>query len=350
MNTEIVLNADEGALIKAAEVLKNGGLVAFPTETVYGLGGNGLSFESAQKIYKAKGRPSDNPLILHLYAAEDAENYAYTCPMYYKLAMAFMPGPLTVILPKKEIVPLCTTGGLDTVAVRVPSHPVAAALLKQCAFPIAAPSANTSGRPSPTRIEHVIEDLSGKVEMILGGGECRIGVESTIVSIDGEHLTMLRPGAITAEMLRPFCASVSLDPALERLLAADEAPLAPGMKYKHYAPKANVVLLQGSEEEVLAFMKKAALEDGVGILCSDKQKACLKGDNLISYGVDPHEEAHTLFACLREFDHRDDVKIIYAPQPRKEGIGLAVYNRLAKAAGFAVKNLKENENGKEENS
>ena len=339
MITEIIERVDEQSLLRAAELLKKGGLVAFPTETVYGLGGNGLDASSSAKIYSAKGRPTDNPLILHLSSAQEAERYAVTCPMYYKLAMAFMPGPLTVILKKKPIVPLCTTGGLETVAVRVPAHPVARALLEKCDFPVAAPSANTSGRPSPTCIEHVIEDLSGKIDMILGGGECEIGVESTIVSIDGEHLTMLRPGAITPEMLAPFCASLSLDPSLERQLLQGEAPLAPGMKYKHYAPKADVILLQGSDDEILSFMQRAYQEEGVGVLCSDAQSKLLRGNNVISYGADYKDEARTLFACLREFDHRSDVKVIYAPQPHKDGIGLAVYNRLAKAAGFTVMKL-----------
>ena len=341
MHTRIVSVPDEKSIADAVKLLENGGLVAFPTETVYGLGGNGLDAASAAKIYSAKGRPSDNPLILHLSSAEEAEKYAYTCPTYYKLAMAFMPGPLTVILKKKPIVPLCTTGGLETVAVRVPAHPVAGALLAHCDFPVAAPSANISGRPSPTRLEHVIEDMAGKVDMILGGGECEIGVESTIVSIDGEHLTLLRPGAITPEMLAPFCASVCLDPSLERPLTKGETPLAPGMKYKHYAPRADVVLLQGSEEAVLSFMKAEYQKQGVGILCSEKQKQSLGGENVMSYGAELCDEARTLFACLREFDHREDVRIIYAPQPRRDGIGLAVYNRLAKAAGFTVRNVKE---------
>lgn len=339
MRTEVVKSPDANSIKKAAKLLYEGGLVAFPTETVYGLGGNGLNAEACAKIYLAKGRPSDNPLILHLSCAEEAEKYAHTCPMYYKLAMAFMPGPLTVILKKKDIVPMRTTGGLDTVALRVPAHPIARALLEECTFPVAAPSANISGRPSPTCLEHVTEDLEGKIDMILGGGDCEIGVESTIVMIDGEDLTLLRPGAVTPEMLSCVCRSLSVDPALERPLDEGDAPLAPGMKYKHYAPLAQVTLLDGEEEAVLRFMKDQLSVIGVGLLCSDKQLEHLTGENVISYGKGKEEEARRLFACLREFDHRPDVKQIYAPLPSKDGIGLAVYNRLAKAAGFSVKKI-----------
>jgi L-threonylcarbamoyladenylate synthase len=346
VETKIVAVPDRKTIQNAAEILARGGLVAFPTETVYGLGGNGLNADSCAKIYEAKGRPSDNPLILHLACPEEAEKYAVTCPMYYKLAMAFMPGPLTVILKKKAIVPDKATGGLDTVALRVPAHPVAAALLSACDFPIAAPSANTSGRPSPTCLEHVAEDLDGRIEMILGGGDCEIGVESTIVMIDGEDLTLLRPGAVTPEMLSCLCRSLSVDPALERPLEDGTAPLAPGMKYKHYAPRAKVLLLDGTEEDVLAYMEQKLKEDqSVGILCSQKQAGALHGRNVISYGDEKEEEAKRLFACLREFDHRSDVQTIFAPMPSKNGIGLAVYNRLAKAAGFSVINVKGEEHG-----
>ena len=218
---------------KAAVILKNGGIVAFPTETVYGLGGNGLSKESAEKIYAAKGRPSDNPLILHLADPMQAENYCYTEPMYYTLAAAFMPGPLTVIMKKKDSVPYTTTGGLDTVAVRVPLDESARKLISLCGFPVAAPSANLSGSPSPTKAEHVIGDLSGRVDAILCGGECEIGLESTIVKIEGEHLTLLRPGAITPDMLKEVFPNVVVDDCTTRKYGENETPAAPGMKYRH---------------------------------------------------------------------------------------------------------------------
>lgn len=339
MFTRIVRHPNEYTVSLAAKTMKRGGLVAFPTETVYGLGANGLDPAAARKVYEAKGRPSDNPLILHLYSPEQAENYAYTCPIFYKLALAFMPGPLTIILPKKEIVPDEVTGGLKTVALRVPSHPVSRALLRKCEFPIAAPSANLSGKPSPTIADHVIGDMKGRIDMILDGGPCAVGVESTIVSVSGDDLTLLRPGAITPAMLAPFCEKFSLDPSLDRPLTGNERPLAPGMKYKHYAPKANVVLLDGGEEKVLRFMKDVKDLDNVGLLVGSSLAGALDGDRTLCYGRDLTDEAQMLFSCLRRFDELPEVKTIYAPLPSKEGIGLAVYNRLAKAAGFTVINL-----------
>lgn len=339
MKTRIVYAPEREDLVAAAQCLRSGGLVAFPTETVYGLGGNGLDPLAAKKIYEAKGRPSDNPLILHLYEPEEAEKYAYTCPLYYKLAMAFMPGPLTVILPKKPCVPKEVTGGLDTVALRVPSHRVARALLQETGLPIAAPSANTSGRPSPTLVKYVIEDLDGKVDMILDGGPCDIGLESTIVLLEGNSMKLLRPGGITPEMLAPLCDGLYFDPCLERPMKEGEHPLAPGMKYRHYAPKAQVVMLEGEEGPILDFLRSVKDQEGVGILCKEDRMAELEGKYTFSLGSDLGEEARLLFSRLRAFDELPEVRTIYAPVPRREGIGLAVYNRLAKAAGFTVKKL-----------
>ena len=260
MNTELFVidtpSGNEPKIIRAAEILKNGGLVAFPTETVYGLGGDGTNAQAAQKIYAAKGRPSDNPLIIHIASPEDAEHYAQTNPTYYRLAKAFMPGPLTVILPKKDSIPLSTTGGLDSVAVRCPAHPVAHRLIELAGLPIAAPSANLSGKPSPTCAAHVAEDLDGRVDMILDGGDCEIGLESTIVKVEGEKLTLLRPGGITYDALCMVCRDVQIAPAVTEQLAAGERPLSPGMKYRHYAPTAPLVLLQGEPEKVLAFLQQ----------------------------------------------------------------------------------------------
>ena len=339
MNTKIVYTPGDADLSEAAQVLSNGGLVAFPTETVYGLGANGLDTEAAKKVYAAKGRPSDNPLILHLYSPEQAENYAFTCPLYYKLALAFMPGPLTIILPKKPVVPDEVTGGLQTVALRVPSHPVARALLEKCPFPIAAPSANLSGKPSPTTAAHVVDDMNGRIDMILDGGQSEVGVESTIVKIDGEDLTLLRPGGITPEMLAPFCANVRLDPTLEKPLTGDEKPLAPGMKYKHYAPRASVVLLDGTKGEIERYMAAKKNDDSVGLMVDEGLQARLQAKNCVCFGADLRDEAHALFSCLRAFDGMENVQTIYAPMPAKDGIGLAVYNRLIKAAGFTVLQL-----------
>ena len=224
---------------KAAEIWKKGGLVAFPTETVYGLGGNGLDKEASRKIYAAKGRPSDNPLILHIAAKEQVEALVSKVSDAGRLLMeSFWPGPLTLIFPKAECVPLETTGGLNTVAIRMPNHPIAQALLKKSGLPIAAPSANVSGRPSPTLADHVIEDMDGRIDMIVDGGEVGIGVESTIVDVTGEIPTILRPGYITEEMLRNVVGEVDVDPAVAGSVSAEIKPKAPGMKYRHYAPKA----------------------------------------------------------------------------------------------------------------
>ncbi len=339
MNTRIVKNPSNSDYADAANCLKRGGLVAFPTETVYGLGANGLDSDAVKKIYMAKGRPSDNPLILHLFSAQEAEKYCQTSPLYYKLAMAFMPGPLTVIMKKKEIVPDAVTGGLCTVAVRVPAHPVARKLLEISGVPIAAPSANISGKPSPTKLSHVLQDMDGKIDMIFDGGECTVGVESTVVKIDGEDLCILRPGAVTGEMLTPFCANLHFDPCLEHPVSDGLCPLAPGMKYKHYAPRANVVLLDGNKERILSFLKNQTEKREVGILCGEEMCQTLACPRALSLGNDPEEEARRLFSCLRDFDEKPEIQVIYAPLPSKTGIEFAVYNRLIKAAGFTVLSL-----------
>ena len=244
----------ESDLLRAADILRAGGLVVFPTETVYGLGGNGLDATAAQKIYAAKGRPSDNPLIIHIARPEDAEAYAHTSDTYYRLARAFMPGPLTVILPKRDNIPHATTGGLDTVAVRCPSHPVAHRLIELAGVPIAAPSANLSGKPSPTSATHVAQDMDGRVDMILDGGSCEIGLESTIVKLDGNALTLLRPGAVTYDALCMVCEKVTVAEAVTHQLAANERPLSPGMKYRHYAPDCQVLIVSGSREKAAEFI------------------------------------------------------------------------------------------------
>ena len=238
---------EDGELLEAAEILRSGGLVAFPTETVYGLGANALDEAAAKKIYAAKGRPSDNPLIAHISSMEELPALVREIPEAgRKLAEKYWPGPLTMIFPKKDVVPYGTTGGLDTVAVRMPSDPVANRLIKLAGIPVAAPSANTSGRPSPTRAEHVIEDMDGKIEMILDGGQVGIGVESTIVDVSGPVPTLLRPGAVTLEMLRETLGQVEVDPAILGPVKGDVKPKAPGMKYRHYAPKADMASGGGS--------------------------------------------------------------------------------------------------------
>ncbi len=344
MNTEIIkmesLNAQGDDILRAAEILRDGGLVVFPTETVYGLGGNGCDAEAAKRIYAAKGRPSDNPLIIHLASPEDAEKYAYTTPLYHRLARAFMPGPLTVILQKRESIPHSVTGGLDSVAVRVPSHPVAHALCEAAGIPIAAPSANLSGKPSPTSADHVIADLSGRVDMILDGGESEIGLESTIVKLDGDSLTLLRPGAITYDALSMISEKVTVADAVTHRLAENERPLSPGMKYRHYAPSAPLVLLSGEDAHVLAFLQEEQKSKRCAILCYDEECARLNPKNLISVGAkdDLAAQAKRLFSALREAD-RTDAEIIYAHLPPMEGLGLALYNRMIRAAAHTVKEI-----------
>jgi len=265
---------EDGELLEAAEILRSGGLVAFPTETVYGLGANALDEAAAKKIYAAKGRPSDNPLIAHISSMEELPALVREIPEAgRKLAEKYWPGPLTMIFPKKDVVPYGTTGGLDTVAVRMPSDPVANRLIKLAGIPVAAPSANTSGRPSPTRAEHVIEDMDGKIEMILDGGQVGIGVESTIVDVSGPVPTLLRPGAVTLEMLRETLGQVEVDPAILGPVKGDVKPKAPGMKYRHYAPKADMVLVEGAMEDVVDYINREAAKamgagKRVGIICT----------------------------------------------------------------------------------
>lgn len=333
--------ADEEHLLRqAAEILRSGGLVVFPTETVYGLGGLATNASSAKAIYAAKGRPSDNPLIIHLAEPSDAEAYAYTSPLYYRLAKAFMPGPLTVILPKKDTIPLSTTGGLDTVAVRCPSHPVAHRLIALLGEPIAAPSANLSGKPSPTNAQHVAQDMDGRVDMILDGGESEIGLESTIVKLDGDTVTLLRPGAITYDALCMVADRVLVADAVTHRLAENERPLSPGMKYRHYAPTAPLVLLTGERERVLDFLRREQTQKNCAILCYDEDIPALEGGTLFPIGAreDLAAQAHNLFRALRQAD-LSDAEMLYAPLPPTEGLGLALYNRMIRAAAHTVKHI-----------
>ena len=332
-----------GQLSLPAKILADGGLVAFPTETVYGLGGNALDASAAGKIYAAKGRPSDNPLIVHIARPGDAEKYADTNPLYEALAKAFMPGPLTVVLPKKENIPFSVTGGLQTVGIRCPGDPVARELIRLAGVPIAAPSANVSGRPSPTAASHVADDLNGRIDCIIDGGEAEVGLESTIVKIDGNRLILLRPGAITPEMLRTVCENVVLDNGILEKLPEGKAPEAPGMKYRHYAPRAKVYLVRAENEEqadrkAIAFFRARLAENpNVGILCYDEHLPFLNGENVYSYGKKEDDLAHShlLFDCLRRFDETE-APAIYAVIGKAEGIGLALYNRMLKASAYTV--------------
>lgn len=347
MKTEVLsidrrkINREELAI--AGEIIKKGGLVAFPTETVYGLGGDGLNPASSKAIYEAKGRPSDNPLIIHIADIEALSSIVKDIPDIAKtLADRFWPGPLTMILPKSDIVPYETTGGLDTVAVRMPRDEIALELIRQGGGYIAAPSANTSGRPSPTKASHVYEDLAGRIEMIIDGGEVGIGVESSIIDITGDKPTILRPGYITKEMLEEIVDSVEYDPALT-CVTGDIKPKAPGMKYRHYAPKAKLTVVEGHPNSVREAMKKYIAdnrEKGVktGIICDrEDRNYFFESDYVICVGsVDDKEEvARRLYDALREFD-KTDVDEIYSVSFGNEGLSVAIMNRLLKAAGQNV--------------
>ncbi len=338
--TDPVLNAD--VIDDAALTLRDGGIVVLPTETVYGVGGDATNSLSSKRIYEAKGRPSDNPLIIHVAYPRDAERYAQTNELYYKLADAFMPGPLTVILAKKSSIPYETTGGLDTVAIRCPSHPIAHAIIDKAGIPVAAPSANISGRPSATSVQYVIDDFNGRVDMIIDGGECEIGLESTIVMIksDGKSLVLLRPGAITYDALCCVCESVEVSPTIEGTLSENEHPISPGMKYKHYAPKSPLILIDGEYDKVLSFLKKEQQNSNCAILCYTEDMQYLEDKLLLPIGDrnDLPMQAKMLFARLRECDSINP-EVIYAHLPSKEGLGFALYNRMIRAAAHTVKKV-----------
>lgn len=334
----------EKKLSPAADAIKRGGLVVFPTETVYGLGGDATSSSSAEKIYEAKNRPSDNPLIIHISEPGEAEKYTYTTDLYYKLAEKFMPGPLTVILRARENIPRKTRGGLETVAVRCPSHPVARALISMAGVPIAAPSANLSGSPSPTSPTHVIDDMNGRVDFIIDGGDSDFGLESTIVKINSDgSLTLLRPGAVTLDMLSEVCDRVDVAAAVTEKLGEGERVLSPGMKYRHYAPVSPVILLDGKDEAAATYIIKNG-DDKVAVLSYTERISFysqrLPRADIYDFGSEQDEgaQAHRLFSILRDADKKN-YRVIYAPLPKKEGIGLALYNRMIRAAAYTVKKL-----------
>ena len=333
---------DETMIEEAGRIIRKGGLVAFPTETVYGLGGDALNPESSKKIYAAKGRPSDNPLIVHIADKKDLYRIVREVPEKAKKLMeAFWPGPLTMIFYKNELVPQATTGGLDTVAVRMPSDRIAAAFIRAAGGFVAAPSANVSGRPSTTTAAHVEEDLSGRIEMILDGGQAVIGLESTIVDMSVEPPVILRPGAVTKEMMEAVIGPLEVDKAI---IAPDSGvkPKAPGMKYRHYAPRADLVVVEGSTEAVIASINRLAEQaeaEGkrVGIIATDETKDRYPKGLVLSLGARKHEEeiAQHLFEVLRDFDETD-VDCIYSEAFDEASIGPAIMNRLLKAAGHKV--------------
>lgn len=328
---------------EAAGIIKQGGLVAFPTETVYGLGANGLNSEAVKKIFKAKGRPQDNPIILHV-CDKDIHEFVEKIPMIGdKIIDRFWPGPLTLILKKKEIVPETTSANLETIGIRMPSSEIALKLIEFSGSPIAAPSANISGRPSPTDVERCVEDLSGKVDYILGGEKSQVGVESTILDLSVDPPCILRPGGITLEMLREIDDRIYIDPAIMEKVKDDLKPKAPGMKYRHYAPKAIVKIISGNNEKTIEKIKKILqnnIDNGlkVGIMTCDEHVDCYPANvDKISLGSinNMSDIAKNLFEALRSFDDKG-VDIILSEAFEEKGLGIAIMNRLKKAASYDI--------------
>lgn len=338
-------NMDRGAIIEAGKIIREGGLVAFPTETVYGLGGDALQSESSRKIYAAKGRPSDNPLIVHIADFDAMARISKNLPKEAKmLADAFWPGPLTMIVEKSDVVPYETTGGMDTVAVRMPDHETALEFIRESGGYVAGPSANTSGRPSPTTAQHVYEDLNGKIPMILDGGLVGIGIESTIVDLTEDVPVILRPGYITLEMLAQVIGDVKMDAGL---ISADSSqkPKAPGMKYRHYAPKAELTVVNGDREKVVEEINLLVERDRAngyktGVIGTDETVDQYLADTVLSIGQRNDEEsiARHLYGILRDFD-TTGVDVIYSESFETPHMGSAIMNRLLKAAGHKVINV-----------
>ena len=326
---------DKNAIEKAAAILRRGGLLGIPTETVYGLGADGLNEDAVRRIFLAKGRPQDNPLILHVPDAGWLERCCTDIPpAAYALAERFWPGPLTMILPRRDCVPLRTTGGLDTVGVRCPDHPVTRAIIAAADTPVAAPSGNTSGRPSPTCARHMMEDMMGKIDGIVDGGDCAVGVESTIIDLTVQPPRLLRPGGLPLEELEAVLGEVAVDKAVRQRLGDGEKAKAPGMKYRHYAPRAAVTVVTGTPRRSAAYIREH-LPAGAGVICFDEYAPLFAGHIVHRLGSqeDKLAQAQHVFDALRTFDDTD-VTAIFAQCPDESGLGLAVGNRLKKAAGF----------------
>lgn len=341
MNT-LLLTASEDDIALAASFIKDGGVVGMPTETVYGLAANALDQVAVAKIFEAKGRPADNPLIVHIADFDDIERFALVSEVpevARVLAKNFWPGPLTIIMPKSENMPTITTGGLDTVAVRFPADINAQRLIKASGCPLAAPSANISGSPSPTTAEHVYNDMKGKIPAIIDGGECQVGLESTVVSIKDGVVTVLRPGGVTVEDLRGVYEKVEVCDAVLNKLKEGETALSPGMKYKHYSPKARVCLVRGSDEAFCAFVNKQDAKTTVALCYREDEKHINIPTIIMGRKADLQAQAHNLFADLRLIDELEGVEVAYVRCPEAEGIGMAVLNRLIRAAGFEVIDL-----------
>lgn len=337
--TKILKNEKE-QLKEASELLKNGEVVGIPTETVYGLAANAFDEAAVRKIFAAKGRPADNPLIVHISDIEQIENVSQSIPkLAYKCAEKFWAGPLTMILPKKDIIPDVTSGGLDTVGIRMPSDKTAREIIRLCGFPLAAPSANLSGSPSPTNARHVFSDMNGRIPAIVDGGFCSVGVESTVISFEGENgIRLLRPGFVSVEDLLEVTDNVIVDKGVSEKIEANAVARSPGMKYKHYAPKADITIVAGNSTQFGNFVRKQTGD----FVCMVFDKEDMNGLNVpfIEYGRTSEEQANKLFDTLRSLDDMG-AKRVFARCPEKSGVGLAVYNRLLRAAGFRVVNTYE---------
>ena len=339
MQTKILPANGAATAAIAAQIIKDGGLVAIPTETVYGLGANGLSETAVAKIFAAKGRPQDNPLILHVADAEEIEKFCHDIPdAAYALADAFWPGPLTMVLPARDTVPKCTTAGLPTVAVRCPDCDVTRQIIRLAGVPVAAPSANISGKPSTTTAQHVLHDHDGKIELIVDGGPCRVGVESTIVDLTEERPRLLRPGGITPEQLIAVLGDLVVDKAVTAQIDKDAVVKAPGMKYRHYAPQSEVVIVAGSREKAAQYILRH-FQPGDRVLCFEEELPLYENCTPLAYGKESDVATLSagLFAALRKLDE-PGIGRIYARCPEGGGVAYAVQNRLKKAAGFRIIN------------
>ena len=337
MKTIYLPAEDAQTPVTAAEIIKNGGLVAIPTETVYGLGANGLDEAAVARIFEAKGRPQDNPLILHISDASEMERFCHSIPQAaYDLADAFWPGPLTIVLPARDIVPKRTTGGLSTVGVRCPDHNVTREIIRLSGVPIAAPSANISGKPSTTTAAHVLHDHDGRIAAVVDGGASRVGVESTIVDLTDERPRLLRPGGIGPEQLMEVLGDLVVDKAVTAQIDKDAVVKAPGMKYKHYAPASEVVIVAGTREAAAKYIR-TQFQPGDRVLCFEEELPLYEGCAPLSYGQEAHVETLSagLFAALRELDD-PAIHKVYARCPVGGGIAYAVQNRLKKAAAFRI--------------
>ena len=337
MNTLYLSAKDPKTAQTAANIIMNGGLVAIPTETVYGLGANGLDEKAVASIFEAKGRPQDNPLILHICGPEQIELFCHDVPeTAYRLAEKFWPGPLTMVLPARDCVPKRTTGGLNTVAVRCPDNDVTREIIRLSGVPVAAPSANISGKPSTTTAQHVLHDHNGRIEAVVDGGACRVGVESTIVDLTGDRPRLLRPGGVTPEELVEVLGDLVIDKAVTAQIDQDAVVKAPGMKYKHYAPDCDVVIVSGSREKAAAYIR-AHFETGDRVLCFEEELPLYAGCDPLAYGREEAVETLSagLFAALRELDETG-VARVYARCPVGGGVAYAVQNRLKKAAAFRI--------------